>query len=78
MNVLIDIAWLGQSGSFLAEIDPGVDDDTVRNVCEDAVRSGEVTGISPDIPKNAFANFTIDRLGGEPTRLVVRPKVSFQ
>ncbi len=77
MNVLINITYQGQSGNYLVNIDPGVDDAIVKNVCEEAVRSGEVSGISPAIPNNAFANFVIDRFHGDQPRFVVRPKVPF-
>jgi hypothetical protein len=77
MNVLINITWQGQSGNYLVNMDTGVDDNTIKNVCEEAVRSGEVPGISPNIPKNAFANFVIDRFHDGQTRFVVRPKVPF-
>ena len=77
MNVLINITWQGQSGNYLVDIDPGVDDNTIKSVCEEAVRSGEVPGISPNIGKNAFANFVIDRFHGTQPRFVVRPKVPF-
>lgn len=75
--VLINITYQGQSGNYLAAIDPGVDDNTIRRTCEEAVRAGEVPGISMAIPANAFANFVIDRFHGEQTRFVVRPKVPF-
>jgi len=77
MNVLINITWQGQSGNYLVAMDPGVDDNTIKSVCEEAVRSGEVLGISPNIPKHAFANFVIDRFHGDQPRFVVRPKVPF-
>jgi hypothetical protein len=77
MNVLINITWQGQSGNYLVDIDPGVDDNTIKSVCEEAVRSGEVPGISPNLARNAFANFVIDRFHGEQPRFVVRPKVPF-
>jgi len=77
MNVLINITWQGQSGNYLVNMDPGSDDNTIKRVCEEAVRAGEVPGISPGLPKNAFANFVIDRFHGDQTRLVVRPKVPF-
>ena len=77
MNVLINITYQGQSGNYLVNMEPGVDDQTVKNVCEEAVRAGEVAGISPNIPRNAFANFVIDRFHGEQARFVVRPKVPF-
>src|ERR1051325_9345841 len=77
MNVLINITWQGQSGNYLVSLDPGVDDNTIKNVCEEAVRAGEVPGISPNLPKGAFANFVIDRFHGEQARFVVRPKVPF-
>ena len=77
MNVLLNITWQGQSGNYLVNMDPGVDDNTVKNVCEEAVRSGEVPGISPHIPRNAFANFVVDRFQSEQPRFVIRPKVPF-
>ena len=77
MNVLINITWQGQSGNYLVNMDQGVDDNTIKNICEEAVRAGEVPGISPHIPKHAFANFVVDRFHGDPTRFVVRPKVPF-
>ena len=77
MNVLINITWQGQSGNYLVNMDQGVDDNTIKNVCEEAVRAGEVPGIPSNIPKNAFANFVIDRFHGDPARFVVRPKVPF-
>ena len=77
MNVLINITYQGQSGNYLVAIDPGLDDATIKSICEEAVRAGEVKGISPHIPRNAFANFVIDRFNGDPVRLVVRPKVPF-
>jgi len=77
MNVLINITYQGQSGNYYVNIDPGVDDRTVKNICEEAVRGGEVPGISVNIPRNAFANFVIDRFHDNQTRFVVRPKVPF-
>ena len=77
MNALINITWQGQSGNSLVNIDQGVDDNTIKNICEEAVRAGEVPGISPYIPKNAYANFVIDRFHGDQTRFVARPKVPF-
>jgi hypothetical protein len=77
MNILINITYQGQSGNYLVDLDPGLDDNTIKNICEEAVRAGEVPGISPGIARNAFANFVIDRFQGEPARFVVRPKVPF-
>jgi hypothetical protein len=77
MNVLINITWQGQSGNYLVNMDPGLDDNTIKNICEEAVRSGEVSSITPNIPRHAFANFVIDRFHGEQPRFVVRPKVPF-
>ena len=72
MNVLINITYHGQSGNYLVNMDPGVDDATIKNICEEAVRSGEVPGVSPAIPKNAFANFVIDRFHGDQPRFRAR------
>ncbi len=77
MNVLINITWQGQSGNYLVNMEPGVDDNTIKRVCEEAVRAGEVPGITSAIPRNAFANFVIDRFQGPQPRFVVRPKVPF-
>ena len=77
MNVLINITYHGQSGNYLVNLDPGLDDRTIKNICEEAVRAGNVPGIDPGIPRNAFANFVIDRFNTEPVRFVVRPKVPF-
>ena len=77
MNVLINITYQGQSGNYLVNMDAGVDDATIKNICEEAVRSGEVPGISAALPQNAFANFVIDRFDGNQPRFVVRPKVPF-
>ncbi len=77
MNVLLNITYQGQSGNYLVNIEPGVGDNTVKNICEEAVRNGEVPGISVELPRNAFANFVIDRFHGEQVRFVIRPKVPF-
>ncbi|MBI2927967.1 MAG: hypothetical protein HYY24_19980 [Verrucomicrobia bacterium] len=77
MNVLLNITYQGQSGNYLVAIDPGVDDATIKSICEEAVRAGEVPGVAPHLPQNAFANFVIDRFDGEQVRFVVRPKVPF-
>lgn len=76
--VLINVTYQGQSGSYYARIDPGVDDATIRRVCEESARAGEIAGISRQLPHNAFANFVIDRFhGDQQPRFVVRPKVPF-
>lgn len=77
MAVLINITYQGQSGNYIAHIDPGVDDNTIRRLCEEAIKGGEVSGISSAIPVNAFSNFVIDRFHEGQTRFVVRPKVPF-
>ena len=77
MNVLLNITYQGQSGNYLVNMEPGVDDSTIKRICEEAVRSGAVPGISPAIPNNAFANFVIDRFHGNQPRFVIRPKVPF-
>jgi hypothetical protein len=77
MNVLMNITWQGQSGNYWVNLDQGVDDATIKRVAEEAVRSGEVAGIGANIPRNAFANFVIDRFHDGQTRFVIRPKVPF-
>lgn len=82
MKVLINITYDGQNGDYRCDMDPNVsDDDTVRRVCEEALRGGEVQGIDRrDVGRGVFANFVVDRFGGageRETRFVVRPKVPF-
>jgi hypothetical protein len=77
MNVLINITYQGQSGNYLVDLDPGLDDNTIKNVCEEAIRAGEVPGIAAGIPAHAFANFVLDRFHGNQARFVLRPKVPF-
>ena len=77
MNVLMNITWQGQSGNYWVNLDHGIDDGTIKRVAEEAVRSGEVAGIGANIPRNAFANFVIDRFHDGQTRFVIRPKVPF-
>ena len=78
MSVMINITYNGQSGNYVAQINPGADDRNVRRLCEEAVRAGEVSGVAKTIPQNAFQNFVIDRFhGSEGARFVVRPKVPF-
>lgn len=77
MNALINITYQGQSGNYLVHLDPGLDDHTIKHVCEEAIRAGEVPGIAPELPRDAFANFVVDRFDGTPVRFVLRPKVPF-
>ena len=78
-SVLVNITYSGRSGNWFTQLDIGCDDNTIRRLCEEAVRGGEVPNLVPDIPRDAFANFVIDRFNGrglnEQTRFVVRPKV---
>ena len=78
-SIVINITYAGQSGNWFTQLDPGVDDNTIRRLCEEAVRGREVPGISPAIPHRAFANFVIDRFHADDgqVRFVVRPKVPF-
>ncbi len=78
MSVLINMTYNGRSGNYLANIDGELDDTSIRRICEEAVRAGEVVGMSQHIPGDAFRNFVIDRFhGNEGVRFVVRPKVPF-
>lgn len=77
-TVLINVTYQGQSGSYYAHIDPGVDDATIRRVSEESARAGEIVGITKRVPRNAFTNFVIDRFHGDgQPRFIVRPKVPF-
>jgi hypothetical protein len=78
MSVLINMTYRGQSGNYVASIDPGLDDGSIRRLCEEAVRAGEVPGMAKAIPADPFQDSVIDRFHGtEGVRFVVRPKVPF-
>ena len=80
-SVLVNITYSGRSGNWFTQLDVGCDDNTIGRLCEEAVRGGEVPNLVSDIPRNAFANFVIDRFNENgsnvQTRFVVRPKVPF-
>lgn len=62
----------------MANIDPGIEDGSIRRLCEEAVRAREVPGMAKTNPVDAFRNFVIDPFhGNEGARFVVRPKVPF-
>jgi hypothetical protein len=74
----MNMTYNGLSGSCYAVFDPGLDDNTIRRLTEEAVRSGQVSGIPTNIPANAFADSVIDRIQEHRlVRLVIRPKVPF-
>lgn len=74
----MNVTYNGLSGSCYAVFDPGLDDNTIRRLTEEAVRSGEVVGIPTNIPENAFADSVVDRIQEKRlVRLVVRPRVPF-
>ena len=78
MSVLMNVTYNGLSGNFFAQLPAGMNDDTIRRVVEEAVRAGEVPGLPPNIPGNAFADHVIDRVGdANQARYIVRPKVPF-
>lgn len=78
MSVLINMTYQGQSGNYLAKIDAGLDDASIRRLCEEAVRAGEVQGITANLHVDAFEHSVIDRFhGNQGVRFVVRPKVPF-
>ena len=78
MSVLINLTFNGHSANYVADIEAGLGDQSVRRICEEAVRAGEVAGLPANLPARAFRNFVIDRFhGAEGARFVVRPKVPF-
>lgn len=78
MSVLINMTYRGQSGNYLAKIDAGLDDASIRRLCEEAARAGEVPGIPSNLHVDAFEHSVIDRFhGNQGVRFVVRPKVPF-
>jgi len=77
MKILFNITYQGQAGNYNVDIDPTVDDATVKQVAEEAIRSNEVPNISPDLPQGAFDSFVVDRFEDGVARFVIRPKVPF-
>ena len=78
MNVILNMTYQGQSGDYAARFNQNVSDNEVRRVCEEAVRAGEVKGITNAIPNGAFDGTVVDRyFGSEGARFIVRPKVPF-
>jgi len=78
MNTLINITYNGLSGNYFAQLEPGIDDTTLKRFCAEALRSGEVSGIAATpVEDQAFTNYVVDRFHGELTRFVLRPKVPF-
>ena len=78
MSVLINMTYNGQSANYRANIRAGLDDASIRRICEEAVRAGEVPGIGRNMPVDAFRNFVVDRFrGNQGVSTVLRPKVPF-
>ena len=77
MKALINVTYQGRSANYVTPMDPGVNDDTIRRVCEEAARAGEIPELPRNLPNNAFEGFIVDRFQADTARFVVRPKVPF-
>ncbi len=76
-QIPINITYQGLNGRYQAALTPDASDDTIRRICEEAVRGGEVPELPQAIPYDAFSNHVIDRFQGDQTRFIVRPQVPF-
>jgi hypothetical protein len=76
----LNITYLGQSADYDLALDASASDDDIRRIATEVVRAGDVRGLHvPELPRDAFVHFVVDRLtgpSGEP-RVYLRPKVPF-
>lgn len=74
---ILNITYNGLSADYPLELDAHLQDDDLRRIAVEVVRSGHVVGLTlPHLPENAFDHFVVDRLqGGQ--RIYLRPKVPF-
>jgi hypothetical protein len=76
----LNITWNGQNGDLVDPIPFDVNDEVVRELATEAVRTGSVPGIATDM-NASFADFVVDRF--PPTedvtyaRISLRPKTPF-
>lgn len=75
----VNITWNGQNGDLPDEVNFDSTKEQVLGWVTEAVRGGDVPGITAD-PDANFADFVVDRFpatGDKPDRLMVRPKTPF-
>lgn len=78
--IVLNVTYNGQSADLPGGIDEQLDDEDIRRIAVEAIRSGYVPGLHiPTLSERAFADFVVDRFdtreGGQ--RAYLRPKVPF-
>lgn len=77
---VLNITYNGLSADYDLDIDYAVNDDDIRRIAVELVRSGGVRGLHiANLDAGAFRNYVVDRMdsrGGE-RRIYLRPKVPF-
>lgn len=69
----LNITWDGANGDLLDPVSADATDSQIRDWAAEAVRNGDVPGISAD-PNVNFSDFVVDRF---PPKIFLRPKVPF-
>jgi hypothetical protein len=77
---ILNITYSGRNAEFPVSSVANMTDDDLRRVAVELVRSSGLAGLAlPNLPRNAFESFVVDRLtaaNGE-KRVYLRPKVPF-
>jgi hypothetical protein len=77
---ILNITYSGRNAEFPVSSVANVTDDDLRRIAVELVRSSGLAGLElPQLPRNAFESFVVDRLtaaNGE-KRVYLRPKVPF-
>jgi len=77
---ILNITYHGLSSDLPGDVDAALDDDDIRKIAVEVVRSGDLPGLQlANLDDAAFADFVVDRFdtpeGG--SRIYLRPKVPF-
>lgn len=76
----LNITWRAQNGDLVDPIPFDVDDRTIKTLAAEAVRAGDVAGISADESAD-FSDFVVDRYPASGdinyNRVFLRPKTPF-
>jgi hypothetical protein len=77
---ILNITYQGMSADYELELDYAANDDDVRRIAVEVVRSGSVHGLHvAQLEPHAFDHYVIDRLRAPDgsQRIYLRPKVPF-
>lgn len=77
---ILNITYNGLSSDLPGDVDTALDDDEIRKIAVEVVRSGDLPGLQiGNLADGAFDQFVVDRFdtpeGGR--RIYLRPKVPF-